>query len=77
MCEFRDTAHTQSRRAKLLVKRLEHLSADSAWAHKASGIRASLDKTLASGDAIDPAYLDFLIKQGFQILKKAAQEIPA
>lgn len=67
----------RSRRANLLVQRLEHLSADSVWAHRASGVRASLDKALACGDSIDPAYLDLLIEQGFELLKKAAWEIPA
>ncbi|MBU0510192.1 MAG: hypothetical protein KKD28_11035 [Chloroflexi bacterium] len=59
------------------MQRLERLSADSVWAHRASGIRASLDKALARGNAADPAYLDLLIQQGFELLEKAAQEIPA
>lgn len=32
--------------AKILVERLARLSADSVWARRASGLRASLDKKL-------------------------------
>ncbi len=66
-------------RARLLVQRLGRLSADSVWAHKASGVRASLDKLLArldSGEA-DPNQLDPLLKRGSEILEKAAQTIPS
>ncbi len=62
-------------RANLLVRRLERLSADSVWAHRASGIRASLDKALASEQEIDFDTLNSLISQGFGILYKAAQEL--
>jgi hypothetical protein len=61
--------------ARLLVRRLERLSADSIWAHRASGIRASLDKALASEQEIDFETLNSLIVQGFDILHKAAQEL--
>lgn len=62
-------------RANLLVRRLERLSADSVWAHRASGIRASLDKALTSEQEIDFETLNRLIAQGFDILHKAAQEL--
>lgn len=61
--------------ARLLVRRLERLSADSIWAHRASGIRASLDKALTSEQEIDFDTLNRLIVQGFDILHKAAQEL--
>ncbi len=66
-------------RARLLVQRLGRLSADSVWAHKASGVRASLDKLLTrldSGEA-DPNQLEPLLKRGSEILEKAAQTIPS
>lgn len=65
--------------ARILVQRLERLSADSVWAHRASGLRASLDKFLAGIDtrSYDPGKLEALVQQGFDILEKAAQEIPA
>jgi hypothetical protein len=62
-------------RANLLVRRLERLSADSVWAHRASGIRASLDKILASDEEIDPDRLDALVETGFDLLHKAAREL--
>jgi hypothetical protein len=66
-------------RARLLVQRLERLSADSSWAHKASGIRASLDKSLGRFEHGEPDLdkLDLLVQRGFDILKKAAEEIPS
>jgi hypothetical protein len=72
--------------ARLLVFRLERLSADSFWAHRASGIRGSLLKTLDQVESAQtlnqPAdtilkleHLDQLVKNGFEILEKAAREI--
>lgn len=64
-------------RASLLVQRLARISADSIWAHRASGVRASLDKFLSRED--DPDYdqeqLEELVQKGFEILEKAAEEI--
>ena len=65
--------------AKILVQRLERLSADSIWAHRASGLRAALDKSLARiqvGGDYNPGDLETLIQRGFYTLEKAAQEIP-
>jgi hypothetical protein len=65
--------------AKVLVQRLERLSADSIWAHRASGLRATLDKYLArigSGNDYNPEDLEALIQRGFYTLEKAALEIP-
>lgn len=70
--------------ARMVVQRLERLSADSRWSHSASGYRGSLikiierleglpDMELASSD--EQAQLDFLITQGFDLLVKAAREI--
>ena len=67
-------------RAKLLVQRLGHLSADSIWAHRASGVRASLDKALARIEAgqlpENAAWFDQLVELGFEIIKEAAKEVP-
>jgi hypothetical protein len=64
--------------AIILVQRLARLSADSVWAHRASGLRASLDKFLANFDPedYDEKKLGALVQQGFEVLEKAAQEIP-
>ena len=63
---------------KRLVDRLERLSADSTYAHRASGLRGSLLQYVefieASG-TVDNIVLDDLIEEGFKLLKAAAQEI--
>lgn len=68
--------------ALLLVSRLERLSADSYWAHRASGLRGALLRSLEqleSGqvDEEETANLDRLFKKGFEILARAAREIKA
>jgi len=62
-------------KAELLLSRLERISADSAWAHQASGIRASLAKQLV-GDNPDSRTIRDLLERGFKILENAAAEIP-
>jgi hypothetical protein len=72
--------------ARLLVFRLERLSADSYWAHRASGLRGSLLKSLDQIESNPKVFmqnesrkelehLDQLIKNGFEILENAAREI--
>lgn len=63
------------KKAELLLDRLERISADSPWAHQASGIRASLAKRLA-GKVLDPCIIQDLMDRGFRILENAASEIP-
>jgi hypothetical protein len=69
--------------ARLLVARLERLSADSYWAHWASGLRGALLRSLErleSGTADEKeetARLDRLFQRGFEILARAAREIRA
>ncbi len=70
-----------------LLSRLEHLSADSYWAHRASGLRGSLlrgtekvETALRDNPTEETAarqQLEALIKRGFWILETAAREIPA
>ena len=70
--------------ARLLVQRLERLSADTLWAHRASGYRASLLKALDQVEqgSLPPderqaalEHLDFLIGKSFILLEKAAREL--
>jgi len=64
---------------RLLTRRLERLSVDSIWARRASGLRGSLIKALAAADEGEPPtseHLDLLIEKSFEILSKAAREIP-
>jgi hypothetical protein len=70
--------------ARMIVQRLERLSADSTWAHTASGHRGSLLKII---DRLERApelektvrpeveLLDRLIDKGFDLLARAAREI--
>jgi hypothetical protein len=67
----------------LLVAKLERLSADSGWAHKASGLRGSLLRQLAQLEdhpedfsAAQMTHLQALTATAFDILEKAAREIP-
>lgn len=65
--------------AQMLVTRLERLSADSFWAHRASGIRGSLLRVI---ELIEQGYdseiimvkLEDLLLEGFAILEKGALE---
>jgi hypothetical protein len=72
-------------RAKFLVARLERLSADSFWAHRASGLRGSLLRSLDAIEGLDQfspeesaEKIQILIKQieqAYIILANAAREI--
>ena len=61
----------------LLLSRLERISVDSYWAHRASGVRGTLTKLLEQmemGERIDPVALQTNLWIGFEILKSAAEE---
>ncbi|MES0360401.1 MAG: hypothetical protein ABUK20_05750 [Anaerolineales bacterium] len=60
--------------ARVLIARLERLSADSYWAHRASGVRGSLLRWVED-DRRDVKRGKDLIKYGFDVLEKAAREI--
>ena len=68
--------------ALLLISRLERLSADSVWAHRASGVRGALLKSLDRlenplGDQ-DPAEfkrLQVSLDVGFRVVENAAKEL--
>jgi hypothetical protein len=65
--------------AKILVDRLSRLSADSIWARRASGLRASLDKAVGQIEndrMMDVDHLQHLISLGFEMLERAGKEIP-
>jgi hypothetical protein len=68
--------------ARLLIARLEHLSVDSHWAHRASGLRGNLLRALEQVEAGSATpeqvvLLQRLMEQGFEILIRAAREIRA
>lgn len=70
--------------ARMIVDRMERLSADSSWAHISSGYRGSILNTfdrlehVADIEALsdeDVAALDTLIYRGLDLLASAAREI--
>lgn len=62
---------------RMLSERLERISADSVWAHRASGVRGTLLDILdeiENQDAITNDAIDRVINNGMEILKAAAKE---
>lgn len=66
--------------AQILLSRLERISVDSVWAHKASGIRGSIIRKLNEQDPKNPEQnlkdLEELVARGYVILIHAASKIP-
>jgi hypothetical protein len=63
-----------------LVNRLERLSADSTYAHQASGLRGTLLRhieCIENGEQVNYSELSQLVESGFEILRLAAKEIGA
>ena len=59
----------------LLLTRLERISVDSYWAHRASGVRGALLRTLEMMEnGSENSNSDILITKGFEILNEAAKE---
>ena len=72
--EFPDPSESLIR---LLLTRLERISVDSYWAHRASGVRGALVRLLGQmemGETVDPASLQVNLAAGFDILQKAVEE---
>ncbi len=62
---------------QMLLARLERVSVDSYWAHRASGVRGSLLRAVEAfeaGEAVSPLALQQIMDQGFRILERAAHE---
>jgi len=67
----------QAQLLRLLLARLERISADSPWAHRASGIRGGLIRELENLEAGGPVEEGGLIpamENAFQVLREAARE---
>lgn len=67
-------------KAKILLQRLERLSADSRLAHRASGIRGQILRIVSEIEegksSIKLKDLDRSVQIGYQIVTQAAREIP-
>ena len=78
--EMDDAQNIEIIRARVVLDRLERLSADSRYAHQASGIRGGLLRIFSSmGMGLEEAELERLrayTRRGREILVKAAAEIP-
>jgi hypothetical protein len=75
------------KQARMVVYKLERISADSVWAHRSSGLRGAILKVLESIEASSPSLgnsnserqsdlirLDALVKSSYLLLEKAARE---
>ena len=66
---------------RMIVLRLERLSADSRWSHIASGYRGSMIKLLdhlerqSVPTSEDTQHVEFLIDKGLELLTNAAREM--
>ncbi len=66
---------------RMIIQRLERLSADSRWSHISSGYRGSMLKLLDHLEnqpaliADDRAHMEFLIDKGLELLAKAAYDM--
>jgi len=61
---------------RILAERLERISVDSVWAHRASGLRGSLIRVmeqLEAGEYVSKQTLVILYERGFYILEQAAR----
>jgi hypothetical protein len=62
----------------MLLDRLERISADSYWAHRASGLRGSLlraAENMENGNQIERQKLERLIVSSFKILEHAGKDL--
>ena len=65
------------RTLRLLLARLERISADSVTAHRASGVRGALLRVmdqLESGTQVSGTELKRLVDSGYVLLRRAARE---
>ena len=72
-----ENTKTQNQLLEMLLARLERISADSYWAHRASGVRGALLRVLEKLENVRPvsgSELKRLVDLGFRILENATME---
>ncbi|NIR62659.1 MAG: hypothetical protein GWO10_02400 [candidate division Zixibacteria bacterium] len=77
--------HNLIHQARMVIPRLEKLTPDSSFAHQASGCRRNLlrivdqfDRSPAGTDwSLEAPKLEHALEFSYQILEKAAKEMPA
>ena len=72
-----ENTKTQNQLLEMLLARLERISADSYWAHRASGVRGALLRVLEkleNGRPVSGSELKRLVDLGFRILENDSME---
>ena len=72
-----DSPESDEKIIRLLLTRLERISVDSYWAHRASGVRGALIRIMEEAEAKkfpNPEALARLYEMGFYLLERAAKE---
>ena len=73
---FMSNLQTDLQLIRILTDRLERISADSIWAHRASGVRGALLRTmdqLQNGERLESKSTASIISMAFHILSHAAK----
>jgi hypothetical protein len=69
--------HDNVQMLQMLLARLERVSVDSYWAHRASGVRGSLLRALErleANEPLNPAEVQSTVEKAFRVLESAARE---
>ena len=70
------TSQSDLQLIRLLADRLERISADSIWAHRASGVRGALLRTmeqLQNNETPEPRSMQLVVSTAIRILSNAAR----
>ena len=76
MSPYPDQSANLIKQAKLIIPRLEKITPDSSWAHRASGCRGTLIRLMSDREdnAADTDRLWQALKQSYYLLEQAAKE---
>lgn len=76
MSPYSDQLANLIKQAKLIIPRLEKITPDSSWAHRASGCRGTLIRLVTDSEenAADTDLLWQALEQSYYLLEQAARE---